>query len=128
MPNGGCVVTPTERLSKGNLNKQEQAKFEKELRIANRFASGGHEIKFAPDDTGSFDVLCDGLKADFKSTSGAGNIVKYAKHAINDQSADIVLFEFTSWGTPFIEAIQSLKRIGIHGKYLKPGDETIYTF
>jgi hypothetical protein len=128
LPNGGRVTTPEERLSKGNYNKQEQAKFEKELRMAKQFANGGHKIDFAADDTGSYDVLIDGAKADFKSTSSAGNIVKYAKHAIREQGADIVLFEFTKWGTPFIEEIAKLKRLGIHGKYVISGNSTIYTF
>lgn len=128
LPNGGRVSTPAQRLSKGNSNKQEQGKFEKELRMANRFANGGHKIEFAADDAGSFDVLIDGVKADFKSTSSPSNIIKYAKHATREQGADIVLFEFSSWGTPYIEAIDKLKRMGIHGKYLMPGDSQIYSF
>lgn len=128
LPNGGRVSTPAQRLSKGNSNKQEQSKFEKELRMANRFANGGHKIEFAADDAGSFDVLIDGIKADFKSTSSPGNIIKYAKHAIREQGADIVLFEFTNWDSAFIEGIEKLKRLGYHGKYLKPGDSSIYTF
>lgn len=128
LPNGGLVSTPETRLAKGNINKQEQAKFEKELRMAKRFANGGHKIEFAADDTGSFDVLIDGVKADFKSTSSPGNILKYAKHATREQGADIVLFEFTEWGSAYIEEIEKLKKYGIHGKYMKPGDSTIYTF
>lgn len=128
LPNGGRVSTPESRLSKGNRNKQAQAIFEKELRMAKRFANGGHKIEFAADDAGSFDVLIDGIKADFKSTSSPGNIIKYAKHATREQGADIVLFEFTNWGSAFIEEIEKLKRYGIHGKYLKPGDSAIYTF
>jgi len=96
--------------------------------MAKRFANGGHNIEFAADDAGSFDVLIDGTKADFKSTSSPGNIINYAKHAIREQGADIVLFEFTNWGSAFIEEIEKLKRYGIHGKYLKPGDSAIYTF
>lgn len=128
LPNGGSVSTPKARLAKGNYNKQEQAKFEKELRMAKRFASGGHKIEFVANDVSSFDVLIDGIKADFKSTSSPGNIVKYAKHATRKQGADLVLFECSSWGTPYIEAIDKLKRMGIHGKYLLPGDSTIYSF
>ena len=128
LPNGGCVITPELRLKKGNLNEQEQGIFRKELRMANRFAQNGHRIEFTSDDTGSFDVFFDGIKADLKSTSSPGNIVKYAKHATRDQGAEIVLFEFGSWGKPYIEAINKLKEIGIHGKYLKPGNSQIYSF
>ncbi|MDE5628449.1 MAG: hypothetical protein K2I69_02705 [Muribaculaceae bacterium] len=96
--------------------------------MANRYANGGHTIEFAANDTASYDVLFDGLKADFKSTSSPGNIVKYAKHAVREQGADIVLFEFTSFGTNYIEEIEKQKRIGIHGRYLLPGDSTIYVF
>lgn len=128
LPNGGSVSTPSARLAKGNYNKQEQAKFEKELRMARRYAEAGHKIDFSEADMGSFDVLFDGLKADFKSTSSPGNIIKYAKYATREQGADIVLFEFNSWGTPYIEAINKLKQIGIHGKYLLPNDLRIYSF
>lgn len=128
LSNGGSVSTPELRLAKGNRNKQSRAIFEKELRMAKRFANIGHKIEFAADDTGSFDVLIDGIKADLKSTSSPGNIIKYAKHATREQGADIVLFEFTNWGASFIEEIKKLEQYGIHGKYLKPGDSRIYKF
>ncbi|MCM1439007.1 MAG: toxin glutamine deamidase domain-containing protein [Roseburia sp.] len=128
LPNGGRVVTPEKRLAKGNLNKQEQAKFEKELRMAKRYANAGHKIEFVPDDADTFDVMFDGLKADFKSTKSPGNIVNYAKYAIREQGADIVIFEFTEFSSAYIEAINKLKALGIHGKYLRPGSNVIYEF
>lgn len=126
--NGGRVSTPEPRLMKCNINKQEQAKFEKELRMAKRYAETGHKVDFTDNDEGSFDLFFDGVKADFKSTASPGNVVKYAKHAIREQGADIVLFEFGSWGTPYMEAINKLKRLGIHGRYLLPDDHNVYSF
>lgn len=127
LPNGGRVITPRKRFEKANSEKNQNAIFAKELRMANRFASNGHIIEFAEDDKGSYDVLFDGIKADFKSTSSPVNIVKYAKHAIFEQGAELVLFEFTEWNSKFIEEIVRLKRLGIHGKYLHP-NQSIYTF
>lgn len=41
LPNGGSVKTHDNRLANGNLNKREQAKFDKEFRMAKTFAENG---------------------------------------------------------------------------------------
>jgi hypothetical protein len=128
LQNGGSVTIPLEKIAHVNKSKQELGKFKKELRAAKRFADAGHVIVFMPDDAGSYDVLFDGVKAELKCTGSSGNIVKYAKHATREQGAEIVLFEFTDWGTPFIEEIAKLIRLGIHGRYVISGNSTIYTF
>jgi hypothetical protein len=45
---------------------------------------------------GSFDIYLNGIPADLKKTVGSGNIVKYAKKAVEKQGAQIVVFEFNN--------------------------------
>lgn len=130
LPNGGSVSVPDERLAKGNYNKQEQAKFEKELRIARRYAENGHKVEMLNEVPGisSPDALIDGLKVDFKSLSNANNIKRHAKDAIFRQGADEVWFEFTTKSDRIISTLNDLTNKGIHGRYYFLGENKEYHF
>lgn len=130
LPNGGSITTPAKRLSKGNLNKQEQGKFEKELRVAKRFAENGHQIVFTeePPGTPMHDVIFDGKRADIKSLKSHNNLLRECRDAISHQHAEIVLLEFTQRNDKIIQTIQRLSREGIHGKYYFTDDYIILDF
>lgn len=130
LSNGGSITTPTKRLSKGNLNKQEQGKFEKELRVAKRLAEKGHRIVFTDEPPGipMHDVLFDGMRADIKSLKSHNNLLREAREAISHQNAEIVLIEFTQRNDKIIEAIKRLTREGIHGKYYFTDDYIVHDF
>ncbi len=130
LPNGGSISTPPKRLSKGNYNKQEQGKFEKELRVAKRLAENGHTIVFTeePPGTPMYDVLFDGKRADIKSLKSHNNLLRECRDAISHQHAEIVLLEFTQRNDKIIQTIQRLSREGIHGKYYFTDDFVICDF
>ena len=106
-------------------------KYKKEHGIAKKVADEGSRVEHFDDrhlPDGSYDARVDGVKADFKQTSGSGNVVKYGKEAINDQKAEMVVFNFTKFTAKTQEAIDELTRKGIHGWYYKPGIATHFEF
>lgn len=128
---GGVVDTEQGRLDKANINKQERQKYDKEHNIAKKVADEGNHVehlddKHLPD--GSYDSRINGVKADFKETKGSGNVVRYGKEAINDQKAEMVVFNFTKFDTKTATEIGKLTRMGIHGWYYKPGIATHFEF
>ena len=76
----------------------------------------------------SSDIRINNVLGDFKSTKGAGNIVKYAHKAVKIQGADVVLFEFEEFGSPIIAEIEKLKKQGIHGFFYVKGEDKIRPF
>lgn len=123
--NGGYVISHKNRVAKAKVNKQETAKYKKELSMAKVFAGTGHRIELLDEITGisSPDAIFNGLKADFKSLSSHNNIIRDAKKAIYKQNADIVLFEFTN-DTPKIHLeILKLRKMNIKAYYYFTGKE-----
>lgn len=112
-------------------NKQELKKYEKENYMCKVYARAGHTIRHierhAAGD-GTFDVFIDGRKADLKRTGSTNNIVKYAKHAVREQGAELVLFQFDNFNARFESEIKKLQRRGIHGYYFVTGVETVVDF
>lgn len=119
LANGGSITTPEQRLNKGNLNKQEQGKFKKELRMANNLARNGKKIVFNEELPGiaTADVKIDGISAELKSLKSHNNIHGEARSAINDQGAKIVVFEFNEMTPKIHQELNRLSREGIHGYY-----------
>lgn len=129
-PSGGQVLTEQGRIDQANRSPNEKAKFEKEQRIAEKLADDGHKVVHLEDgkkedsngeNKGTYDALVDGVKVDFKETSGSGNVVKYGKEAIRHQKAEKVVFNFTKFDAKTEKAIAKLSELGIHGYYYKPG-------
>lgn len=71
---------------------------------------------------GEFDIYLDGRPADLKKVSSHNNIVKKAKHAVRNQGAEIVVFEFTNLNSKFLEALSKLEKLNIHGYYWVSGE------
>lgn len=130
LPNGGSVSTHAQRLDRGNSGKQEQLKFEKELRMARQYAENGHRVEMLDEIPGipSPDALIDGLRVDFKSLHSANNIKRHAKDAIFRQGADEVWFEFTTKSDKITATIRDLSKKGIHGRYYFLGENKEYRF
>ena len=72
---------------KANINRNERAKFNKELRMAEKYAEHGSQVEFLEEISGvsSYDAIVDGRKVDFKSLSSGNNIIRHAKDAIRKQ-------------------------------------------
>jgi len=127
--NGGYLVIDNQRITQGNLSKQEKVKYNKEYDMCLTLAQNGHKIVFLKLTESSFDIFMDGISADLKKTTGSGNIVKYAKKATREQGAKIVVFEFEIENVSIYAELELLKRIGIHGKYYFSSKKTfIYDF
>ena len=66
----------------------------------------------------SYDIVLDGQPAELKKAKSANHIVGYAKKAVGEQGASIVVFEFEKDSKKVHEEIDKLKnRYGIHGFY-----------
>ncbi|MCM1141299.1 MAG: toxin glutamine deamidase domain-containing protein [Muribaculum sp.] len=130
LANGGSITTPEQRLNKGNLNKQEQSKFEKELRMANNLAKNGKKIVFNEEFPGiaTPDIKIDGIPAELKSLKSHNNIHGEAKSAINDQGAKIVVFEFNEMTPKIHQELNRLSREGIHGYYYSKEDYKLHEY
>lgn len=94
------------------------------------FADNGYKIEMLEERAGisSPDVKINGKLADLKSTKGAGNIVKYAHKAIKKQQAEIILFEFETLSSKYIEEVEKLKRENIHGYFYVKRENKIRKF
>lgn len=123
---GGYVTTEKARETYGKMNKQEKAKYDKELSMCIVLADAGHTIEHLSEIPGvsSSDIRIDGVLADLKRTSSPSNIVKYAKYATRKQGAKLVVFQFDDWNDKYRQAIEELKRKGIQGYYFVTGKES----
>ena len=123
--NGGYVLTSKERLAQADKSKNERAKFDKEHEMCEQAAKNGHAVKHMPDvkDGGSYDAMIDGKKTDLKRTKGSGNIQKFAKHAVDEQGAEQVFFQFDEFTHKHQDLLNNLARKGIHGLYFVTGKE-----
>ena len=77
---------------------------------------------------GSYVVMINGIRADLKKTRSTNNILRYSKHAIRVQNAEIVIIEFENWGNEFRDIVSEMARKGIHGFYYVTGNDAIHRF
>ncbi len=123
---GGYLLTSKERLAQADKSKNERAKFDKEHEMCETLAENGHSVKHMADQkdmNGTFDALVDGVPTDLKRTKGTGNIEKYAKHAVREQGAEQVIFQFDEFTHEHQDIISILSKNGIHGFYFVTGKE-----
>lgn len=83
--------------------------------MCQNLADNGFDVEFLQGENRpagqTYDIRMNGIKADLKSISGgAGNIVKYAKHALREQGAEAVIFELPSHEPKFYEAMAEARR------------------
>lgn len=126
---GGYLVTEKSRQAAGEVNKQEKAKYDKEHKMCLSYARAGYQIEHLGEKPGisSPDVTINGTTADLKRTKGSGNIVKYARKAVHQQGAKMVLFQFDEWNDEFRKQLLILKKEGIKAKYIITGEDEIHT-
>lgn len=128
--NGGYLVTRWKRLEEANKSSKEHQKYTNEHASCLVFAQSGLRIQHFEDEKpeGTFDILCNGLKGDIKRVKGASNVVKYAKYALKEQRAEIVLFEFREWNNKMRDAVSEMIRKRIHGYYYVSGVGKVHRF
>ena len=127
--NGGYLVVNKQRIEQGQINKQEQKKYDKEYDMCQTLAQNGHKVEYLKITEGSFDIYLNEIAADLKKTSKSGNIAKYAKKAIREQGAKIVVFEFVNETEDVYTKLLKLSNNGIHGCfYFSDNKNSIYEF
>ena len=127
---GGYMVTDRRRIQHAQSSKNETEKFQKEYEQALVFAKNGHCIEFLKEGSRVSlpDVKFDGVLGDLKRTSSHNNIANYAKKAIREQNAEIVLFQFDNETEKiYIELLKLKNKYGIKTYYFFTGSNKVYT-
>ena len=114
---GGYLVIEKARIAQSKKSDNEKEKFYKEQGMNMTLARNGHVIEHLDDQKYGYDIHIDGIKADLKKTGSHNNMVHYAKHAIREQGADMVVFEFENNTKSIQEELDKLKRLGIKVSY-----------
>ena len=123
--NGGYLVVNEQRITQGNVNKQEKEKYNKEYNMCLTLAKNGYEVEYLKMTEGSFDIYLNGISADLKKTASHNNVLDYAKKAIYKQGAKLVVFEFEKMTGKIRDELNKLKRMGIKVKYFTSADKII---
>ena len=88
-------------------------------------AQNGNAVEYLIDRDSSYDIHLNGIKADLKKTSSHNNMVHYAKAAIREQGAEMVVFEFEIMTDKIHEELNRLKRLGIKFIYFTSTNKNI---
>jgi len=115
--NGGYLVVDKQRIEQSEINKQEKKKYDKEHDMCLTLAQNGHKVEYLKMTEGCFDIYLNGIAADLKKTKSYNNISGYAKKAIREQRAELVVFEFAKETGDIHAELELLKKINIHGYF-----------
>lgn len=108
---GGILLTNINRKKEGGINNDERKKFNKEYSMCINLARNNYRIEYLESVEGSYDIKINGIPADLKKCTH-NNITKKAKHAIESQGAEIVIYEFEEIGTEYFKRLDEVKRKG----------------
>ncbi|MFU8844006.1 MAG: hypothetical protein ACNA7V_09395 [Bacteroidales bacterium] len=124
--NEGILQTSRKRIKESELNKQELEKFEKEHTMSLTLAKNGHRIVYRETIQGSFDIFMNDRPAELKKTKSHNHIVDYAKKAIREQGAEMVVFEFGKMTPEIYQELNKLGKLGIEAKYFVTNENKVY--
>ena len=118
------------RVANGQRNKQEAAKLAKETHMCRVFADNGYKIEMLEEvpRISSPDVLINGVPAELKSLTSYKQIVRRAKHAIEEQGAKMVLFELPLQSIEVEKELDKLRRQGMNGFYYYKEEKKVHKF
>jgi len=127
---GGYLVTQISRIAQSGKSDNEFKKFDKEQEMCKTLSRNGYAVEHLDDNNGeTYDIHLNGIKADLKKTGSHNNIANYAKEAIREQGAEIVVFEFEKETEKIHAEIILLRKKNIHGKYFfTKRDDVVYDF
>ncbi|MDR1864085.1 MAG: hypothetical protein LBR08_00765 [Bacteroidales bacterium] len=122
---GGYLVPSRQRIEHAKISKNEKAKFDKEFEQALVFAKNGFRMELLKEGSRISlpDARCNNILADLKRTSSHNNIVNYAKKAIHEQHAEMVLFQFDKETDAIYKQLEVVKNKGIKAYYFFSGKE-----
>ena len=121
---GGYLVTERARIEQSKKSDNEKAKFHREQGMNMTLARNGYAVEHLDDQKYGYDIHLNGIKADLKKTGSHNNMVHYAKHAIREQGAEMVVFEFENNTKKIQEELDKLKRLDIKVIYFFSSDKT----
>jgi hypothetical protein len=119
----GYLVTEEARIPQ-KQSGNEWDKYQREHSMCVNFAKAGHKIVYLRERPGMYDVLIDGVPADLKKTKGVTNLDHYVDHALRDQKAQIVLFEFEEESKNLYSKLRKYENEGKKILYYFTGQES----
>ena len=117
---GGRLTTTRKRFYEAIKSKNKWEIFEKEQEMGRVLARDGHRVmhREGEGERNTYDAIVDGKKADFKRVASHNNIVNYAKKAVREQGAEIVVFQIDKENSKVYEQLNVASRqYNIHGYY-----------
>ena len=121
---GGYLVVEKDRIAQSKKHDNERDKFNREQGMNMTLARNGHAVEHLDDHKKGYDIHLDGIKADLKKTGSHNNMVHYAKKAVREQGADMVVFELESNTKKIQEELDKLKRLNIKVSYYFSNDKS----
>lgn len=122
---GGYVVEEKARYENSLASPNEKAKYKKEQGMCKDLANHGFAVEHLDDTTWGYDIHMNKVPADLKRLSSANNIARHAKHAVRDQGAKRVVFQFETMNDAIHKELNSLTNKGIHGWFYVTGQEDV---
>jgi c-di-GMP-binding flagellar brake protein YcgR len=96
--------------------------------MATVFAQNGYKMELLNEGTQLPDVRINGELADLKCTASHNNIVRYAKKAVREQGAKMVLFQFDEISHEIQHELYKLQKEEITGMYFITDKNIVYPF
>ena len=127
----GRILTSSARIAESKKSKDAKEIFDKEYKMLKVCADYGHDITYLKGENreigGTYDILFDDIPADLKKTKSSGNIVKYARKALQKQGAKIVIFEFEQcFPETFSSMNEALRKYGGDIYYFRSSDKKLH--
>ena len=110
---GGYLAVEKDRVLQAKKHDNERDKFNREQGMNMTLARNGYAIEHLDDQKYGYDIHLNGIKADLKKTGSHNNMVRYAKKAIREQGAEVVVFELENNTKKIQEELDKLKRLDI---------------
>ena len=115
-----------ERIKQAKINNDEIEKYNKERSMCQTLAVNNHIVDYLKEVEGRYDILLDELPADLKKTKSHNHVIDYAKYAIRNQGAKIVVFEFEVMNAKILEKLKYLEQRGYKIIYYTTGEKKLH--
>ena len=113
------------RIAQSKKCKNEKEKFWKENGMCIVLAKNGYAVEYLEDIPSSYDIHLNGIKADLKKTKSHNNMVNYAKEAIREQGAEMVVFELVNMTHAIQKELYTIKKLDIPVMYFTSGKRIV---
>ena len=122
----GLLAVEHERIKQAKINNDEIEKYNKEHSMCQTLAVNNHIVDYLKEIEGRYDILLDELPADLKKTKSHNHVIDYARYAVRNQGAKIVVFEFEVMTPQIHNKLNYLERRGYKIIYYTTGEKTLH--